>query len=97
MQTTPPESNATAEIAALGNQLCQSISRGNFDEAQELLVRCTALHSTATHAEILAVIERARQNTLIRKSLMAACLIDLQRSSQYEYSGNRGTHTLAQG
>ena len=97
MQTTTLESNVTAEIEALGNQLCQSISRGHFDEAQELLRRCTALHSTGNHAEVLAIIERARQNVLVRKSLMAASRVDLQRSSQYESSGNRGTHTLAQG
>ncbi len=85
------------EIEALGNQLCQSISRGNFEEAQELLRRCAALHSLATHAEILAVIEKARQNVLVRKSLIAASLVDVQRSSQYEFSASRGTHSLAQG
>src|SRR5579872_1110405 len=97
MQTTTLESNFTAEIEALGNQLCQSISRGNFEEAQELLQRCAALHSAENHAEVLAIIERARQNALVRKSMVAACLVDLQRSSQYESAGNRSTHSLAQG
>ena len=97
MQITSQDTNARAEIEALGNQLCQSISRGNFEEAQELLQRCAALRSKETHGDVLAIIERARQTTLVRKSLMAACLVDLERSSQYEHPGNRGTHTLAQG
>ena len=73
----------TQQLEALALALYREISAGRYHEAQRISEQCAALHTFATHHDVIGIFDRARRLAMARRSTCESQLAVAQHANRY--------------